>query len=270
MSLADDLFAPSPWKWTRLFAIGLSASVAAFSVFGFVAPFVPGNATWAGAALLAAICGNAQGLANCMAANARRAKAKGEGFEGTFQACVACFLGFGALSAFGLHNGWEAVKAEAGDGHFPPDWVMTALFLFAAFSEPAMNWVVESIKALAGEPEREHERPQAPIVADREPTERPRLAAVGGVSVAVGAALTHSAQAAPPIFPHERSLVEPTPIVSMDASYPSARAHFAALMAEGVTKRVELARRTHVPLSTISRWALSWEAGTFKVEKEAA
>ncbi len=163
-----------------------SSSVALFSVYGFVAPFMP-VAPWTtqmvGGLLLAAICGNAQGLANCMAANARRAKARGDGFQGTYAACVICFLGFGSISAFGLHNGWELVKASGGGHAFPPDVIMAALFLFAAFSEPAMNWVVEAIKQLARieqveTPARAPSNRKLTVVGGEKPTaRRPAMAA---------------------------------------------------------------------------------------------
>ena len=65
-----------PWKWTRRFAVGLTISVALFSAWGALAPHIP-MAEWAApmaaGVLMAALYGNSQGLANCMAANARRA-----------------------------------------------------------------------------------------------------------------------------------------------------------------------------------------------------
>jgi len=252
-----SLFAPSPWKWTRLFAIGLSASVAAFSVFGFIAPFLGVNTTLAGAALLAAICGNAQGLANCMAANARRAKAKGDGYAATFNACVVCFLGFGALSAFGLHNGWEAVKSGAQSGHiFPSDMLMTPLFLFAAFSEPAMNWVVESIKALARD-EPDEQEPATPATV-----ERPRLATVGGVALAVsGVAATVAAPSATSeqivatMAPMSATHSALAAIVSTNTGYPSAREHALALKsANPALSHEAIAVTVGSKRSTVGKW----------------
>jgi hypothetical protein len=71
-----------PWKWTRRFSVGLTVSVAAFSAWGALAPHIPTAQQWAPMAsgrLLAALYGNPRGLANCMAANTRRAWEHGSG-----------------------------------------------------------------------------------------------------------------------------------------------------------------------------------------------
>ena len=93
--------AHAPWKWTRRFAVGLTISVAAFSAWGALAPHIPMPA-WAAplaaGALMAALYGNSQGLANCMAANARCAWERGSGYRLPAFFFAACFVGFALLS----------------------------------------------------------------------------------------------------------------------------------------------------------------------------
>lgn len=96
--------------------------------------------------LLASIVGNAQGLANCMAANARRVGAAGHESAGKW--CWAFCVGFAAMSWFGLHNAWAMVQASATGYAFPDPLLMDALFLFIAVSEPTMNWIVDLLKSL--------------------------------------------------------------------------------------------------------------------------
>lgn len=156
----------NPWKWTRRFAVGLSISVAGFSAFNFIAPFLPqrvgsGDGSIAipdllAAMLLAAIVGNAQGLANCMAANARRVGAAGHVTAGKW--CWVFCVGFAAMSWFGLHNAWEMVASRANGYAFPDPLLMDMLFAFIAVSEPTMNWIVDLLKSLHKAEERETER----------------------------------------------------------------------------------------------------------------
>jgi hypothetical protein len=165
-----------PWKWTRRFAVGLSASVAGFSAFNFIAPFLPDDVAGIpipdllAGMLLAAIVGNAQGLANCMAANARRVGAAGHATAGKW--CWAFCVGFAATSWFGLHNGWEMVQANAIGYAFPDPLLMDALFAFIALSEPTMNWVVDLLKSLQKAEEREDEKRVRDEAVEREMRQR--------------------------------------------------------------------------------------------------
>lgn len=166
----------TPWKWTRIFAVGLSASVAGFSAFNFVAPFLPGT-LWGISApdllagiLLASIVGNAQGLANCMAANARRISAAGHVKAG--RASWAFCVGFAAVSWFGLHNAWEMVSASASGYAFPHPILMDLLFAFIAISEPTMNWVVDLLKSLHKAETRADEVEAREIAREREERQR--------------------------------------------------------------------------------------------------
>lgn len=184
-----------PWKWTRRFAVGLSASVAGFSAFNFIAPFLPGT-LWGipipdlvAALLLASIVGNAQGLANCMAANARRVGAAGHTKAGKW--CWAFCVGFAAVSWFGLHNAWEMVRESATGFAFPPALLMDALFAFIAMSEPTMNWVVDLLKGLQQAEERASEKAWRDDAAEREARQREadeRRKAFHAVGVAIPAA----------------------------------------------------------------------------------
>lgn len=162
----------NPWKWTRRFAVGLSASVAGFSAFNFIAPFLPREIggipipDLLAGMLLASIVGNAQGLANCMAANARRVGAAGHQAAGKW--CWAFCVGFAAMSWFGLHNAWEMVQASATGYAFPDPLLMDVLFAFIAISEPTMNWIVDLLKSLHAAEERQSERELRSDAAERE------------------------------------------------------------------------------------------------------
>jgi hypothetical protein len=89
-----------PWKRTRRFAVGLTISVAAFSAWDALAPHIP----MAAGGLVAALYGNSQGLANCMAANARGAWERGGGYNLPAFFFTLCFAGFALLSTSG-HGG---------------------------------------------------------------------------------------------------------------------------------------------------------------------
>jgi len=82
-----------------------------------------------------------------------------------------------------------------------------------------------------------------------------RLATAGGIALGVSGPAAHGATLPPTTSEPITHVVDRAPIVSENIGHPTARAHVQALMAQGVTKRVELHRRTGVPLSTISRWA---------------
>jgi hypothetical protein len=160
-----------PWKWTRRFAVGLTISVAAFSAWGAVAPHIPmaaGAAPMAAGVLMAALYGNSQGLANCMAANARRAWERGRGYGLPAVFFTICFVGFALLSMAGLHSAWDYVKANADGAPLPGDDLMRTLFWFVAFSEPAMNYGVEALKSLHKDDERAEEQETLEAAADRE------------------------------------------------------------------------------------------------------
>jgi hypothetical protein len=166
----------TPWKWTRRFAVGLTVSVAGFSAFGALAPHIPME-NWvpplAAGILLACFYGNAQGLANCMAANGRLAwEKRGSGNYLPAIFFFGCFAGFALLSMSGLHSAWEYVKAHSGDAPLPTDWLMKALFFFVAFSEPAMNYGVQALKSLHKAEEREEEDRSREIAAERETRQR--------------------------------------------------------------------------------------------------
>lgn len=165
-----------PWKWTRRFAVGLTVSVAGFSAFGALAPHIPMEA-WApplaAGLLLACFYGNAQGLANCMAANCRLAwekRAAGNVAPALF--FFVCFAGFALLSMSGLHSAWEYVRAHSEGAPLPDDGLMKALFFFVAFSEPAMNYGVQALKSLQKAEEREDDRQAMSDAAEREARQR--------------------------------------------------------------------------------------------------
>lgn len=257
-----------PWKWTRRFAVGLSASVAAFTASNFIAPFMPQNVgdiplpDLLAGLLLAAIVGNAQGLANCMAANARRVGAAGHKIAGRW--CWVSCAGFAAVSWFGLHNAWETVEASAAGYAFPDPLLMDGLFAFIAISEPTMNWVVDLLKSLQKLEEREDEKAFRDDAAEREARQREaeeRRKAFHAVST--GAAALALATAIPagelPMDP-----VSHTSLASADAEAhqahgwkgprdPERWALFMEAHRRGMNAS-EIIAETGIPTTTVYRW----------------
>lgn len=136
--------------WTMRFAVSLSAIIALFGTWGWLTHYglLPRElAMIAGGALMAGVCLVAQGVCNNMAVEARRARAAG--LKWSFRAAALVALGFGAVSAMGLHHGWQIAVAVAPSAGViaPPDWLMTSLFVFIAFGEPVSFWIVEAVKS---------------------------------------------------------------------------------------------------------------------------
>jgi hypothetical protein len=219
--------------------------------------------------LLAAIVGNAQGLANCMAANARRVGAAGHSVAGKW--CWAFCVGFAATSWFGLHNGWEMVQANAIGYAFPDPLLMDALFAFIAMSEPTMNWIVDLLKSLHKTEERQDEKRVRDEAAEREMRQRDtearrkafRAVAAPAAAVAVAAApVANAADAASPHFPFD-PISRSAPA---DATVVAHRAHrwrgprdqkrwerFMEAHELGLTP-AEIIRDTGIPSTTVYRW----------------
>lgn len=260
----------TPWKWTRRFAVGLSASVAGFSAFNFVAPFLPPDfmgiplTDLLAAMLLAAIVGNAQGLANCMAANARRVGAAGHKTAGNW--CWVFCIGFAVMSWFGLHNAWEMVRASATGYSFPDPRLMDGLFLFIALSEPTMNWIVDLLKALHKAEETQDEKAWRDAAVERETRQREaeeRRKGFHAVSTGAAAAIAMGASAIPaeafPIDP-----VSHTAPASADAQAhashgwkgPRDQAKWDAVMALHQRRYapLEIVAETKIPATTVYRW----------------
>lgn len=257
-----------PWKWTRRFAVGLTVSVAGFSAFGALAPHIP-MAAWvpptAAGLLLACFYGNAQGLANCMAANCRLAwekRSAGNFWPAAF--FFVCFAGFALLSMSGLHSAWEYVRANAGGAPLPDDALMKTLFFFVAFSEPAMNYGVQALKSLQRAEEREEEREYRSEAAEREVRQREAeerrrgfhavstTAAAAALAMAIPASdlpvepVTHSAPASADIQAH--------------ASHgwkgprdPTRWALFTEAHRRGL-EPMEIVHETGIPSTTVYRW----------------
>ncbi len=222
-----------PWQWTRRFAVGLTVSVAAFSAWGALAPHIP-MADWAAptaaGALMAALYGNSQGLANCMAANARRAWERGRGYRLPCFFFAVCFVGFALLSMSGLHSAWEFVKVNAAGAPLPADDLMRALFLFVAFSEPAMNYGIEALKGLHKAEEHAEERDALDAAAARELRQRDAEARRKGFfAVAAPAAAVMAFAAAPAAHGAEMSARELPcqPVSHVAAASAAADAHTA-------------------------------------------
>ncbi len=193
MISADNSAIPATsHRWTTRFTVSLSAMIALFGTWGWLTHYglLPRElALVAGGVLMAGVCLVAQGVCNNMAVEARRARARG--LKWSFCGALVVALGFGAVSAMGLHHGWEIAKAVAPTVGVtpPPDWLMTALFVFIAFGEPVSFWIVEAVRSVGDQPQ------AAPL---KQPVEArpkkargwsPRLVEAGAVGAVAAAAL---------------------------------------------------------------------------------
>ena len=150
MATSEHLSSPPSHLWTMRFAVSLSGIIALFGTWGWLTHYglLPRElAMVAGGVLMAGVCLVAQGVCNNMAVEARRARAAG--LRWSFRAAALVALGFGAVSAMGLHHGWRIAIAVAPSADVvpPPDWLMTSLFVFIAFGEPVSFWIVEAVKS---------------------------------------------------------------------------------------------------------------------------
>lgn len=271
--------AQTPWKWTRRFAVALSVSVAAFAAWGALAPHIPmpeWAAPMAAGALMAALYGNSQALANCMAANARRAWERGGGFRIPTLFFMGCFGGFALLSMAGLHSAWDFVKANSHGAPLPDDDLMKVLFWFVAFSEPAMNYGVEALKGLHRIEEREDERAWREEAAEREDRQREAEArrkafsvVAAPVAAAVAAATVASAvEVSGAEFPLDRISHTGPVATAMEAH----KAHgwrgprdqkkwerFVEAYGLGLSP-TEIIRETGLPSTTVYRWRANLNA----------
>lgn len=258
----------NPWKWTRRFAVGLTISVAAFSAFGALAPHIP-MAAWAAPTaagmLLACFYGNAQGLANCMAANCRLAWERKD--DGNFWPAVfffGCFVGFALLSMSGLHSAWEYARASANDAPLPDDRLMKTLFFFVAFSEPAMNYGVQALKSLQRAEDRREELQVLDAAADRDARWRAAeerrktfsMVSTGAAAAVIAAAIPASEFPVDPISHSAPASADTEAHASHGWSGPRDQAKwdlFVAARRRGLTA-MEIHDDTGIPTTTIYRW----------------
>jgi hypothetical protein len=163
------------WTGTRRFGIGLTASVAVFCAWGALAPHIPAVAnasTQAAGLLLAAFYATAQGLANCSAANTRRAWTRGKGYRWPAAFFFSCFIGFALMSMSGLHAALAFAVTHSGGAPMPDSGLMKALFVFVAFSEPAINYGVEALKTMHEDETRAADQAALAAAAEREILQR--------------------------------------------------------------------------------------------------
>jgi len=257
-----------PWKWTRRFAVGLTVSVAAFSAFGALAPHIPMAPQWAPIAagmLLACFYGNAQGLANCMAANCRLAWEKRH--DGNVWPAVffgGCFVGFALLSMSGLHSAWEYVRDHSAGAPLPDDGLMKTLFFFVAFSEPAMNYGVQALKSLQKAEDKRDEKDYLDAAAEREARRRSAEENRKTFSVvSTGAAAAVLAAATPaadfPLEPVSHSApasADSAAHVSHGWRGPRDQAKWDSVMAlhQRHFSPAEIVSETGIPATTVYRW----------------
>lgn len=179
-------------RWTTRFTVSLSAMIALFGTWGWLTHYgllPPELALVAGGVLMAGVCLVAQGVCNNMAVEARRARARG--LTWSFCGAMVVALGFGAVSAMGLHHGWQIAKAVAPTVGVtpPPDWLMTALFVFIAFGEPVSFWIVEAVRSVGDQAQ--STAPGQPVGTRRKKARgwSPRLVESGAVGAVAAAAL---------------------------------------------------------------------------------
>jgi hypothetical protein len=269
MSGADQ----TPWKWTFRFGMVLSASVAAFAAWGALAPHIP-MPEWApplaAGALMAALYGNSQALANCMAANARRAWDRGGGFQIPTLFFACCFVGFALMSMAGLHSAWDFVKANSHGAPLPDDGLMRLLFWFVAFAEPALNYGVEALKGLYRLEESEQERAWRDDAAKREERQREAEARRNALSVVAApmaaaiatASVASAVEVSDAEFPLDRISHSGPAATAVEAHKahgwrgPRDRARWERLVEahEMGLSPAEIIRETGIPATTAYRW----------------
>lgn len=179
-------------RWTTRFTVSLSAMIALFGTWGWLTHYglLPRElALVAGGVLMAGVCLVAQGVCNNMAVEARRARARG--LKWSFCGALVVALGFGAVSAMGLHHGWEIAKAVAPTVGVtpPPDWLMTTLFVFIAFGEPVSFWIVEAVRSVGDQPQAATSKPPVDAPSKKARGWSPRLVESGAVGAVAAAAL---------------------------------------------------------------------------------
>lgn len=192
-------------RWTMRFTVSLSAIIALFGTWGWLTHYgllSRDLALAAGGVLMAGVCLVAQGACNNLAVEARRARARG--LRWSYRAAGLVALGFGAISALGLHHGWQIAEAVAPDLGVtpPPDWLTTTLFVFVAFGEPISFWVVDAIRTASPRQDQSVDA-QTPTNAERPARRRawsPRVveATKTAAKAALGAALVATAAVGEP------------------------------------------------------------------------
>ena len=222
---------------TYTFAVGLTAIVAMFGAYGWLASPEPDP-------FKAILCLVAQGLANGNAVLARRAFAKERPLMGL--CALALAGGCGAWSAISLHHAWTLDGSEI-------HWGLT---VFLALVEPVMFWFVEEVKA-APYPQSAGDladQALAELRAREGPAQRRASLRVmaGGVGGAAALALSPAAAA-------QEAVRTPEPIsqraktIERDAEPDRAQAKL--LLAQGQHTAYRVHKLTGVPLSTCKRWA---------------
>jgi hypothetical protein len=148
------------YRWSSIFAWGLTLSGAALATGGVIGMFWPKlDISWMCVAAFAGMMAFGIGLVNCSAAGALHAlkhrKADGRQVDWAILApAIACCLGFVFATNIGVHMGWEIVKVHAPDGaRLPPNVTIDIVFYIFAFAKPAMAWIVEGRKAMDAEDE---------------------------------------------------------------------------------------------------------------------
>jgi hypothetical protein len=148
------------YRWSSIFAWGLTLSGAALATGGVIGMFWPHlNISWLCVVAFAGMMAFGIGLVNCSAAGALHAlkhrKTDGRQADWAVLApALACCLGFVFATNIGVHMGWEIVKVNAPDGaRLPPNVTVDIVFYIFAFAKPAMAWIVEGRKAMDAEDE---------------------------------------------------------------------------------------------------------------------
>ncbi len=143
------------YRWSSIFAWGLTLSGAALAVGGVLGMFWPHvNYSVLCVVAFAGMMAFGIGLVNCSAAGALHAikhrKTDGGQVDWTvLLPALACCLGFAFATNIGVHMGWEIVKANApGGARLPSAVTVDLVFYIFAFAKPAMAWIVEGRKAM--------------------------------------------------------------------------------------------------------------------------
>lgn len=237
---------------TESLSLALSTGLAAFGAWAWLTHFglLPQSfAVPAGGLLMAALCLTAQFLANAHAANGRYFSTRGA--RRLVRLCIAKVVFFAAVSAFGVHHGYEIVKAVAPSlGVSPlPDLIALPLLMCLALFEPLNFLVVEARREWETRQPANAEETVAPATGTRGAARRKGLSLVAGA--AAFAAMTQGEQVTAPL---DGSVAAPEALTGVSASGRAEIRARAVSLRKGGVSITTIAQLTGVPRSTVGKW----------------
>lgn len=241
------------YLWINAIALALSCVIAWMSWDAYSAAGQPDRAL---------VCIVSQGLAIALAILGRRALTG----QMPLAALASAVLAGGCAwwASHGLALAWYDNAERNGE----------PMVIFMAALEPALFLLAEHVKEGRETLRAAHEKAEAETASElaairaREAArhESPRLATQDGIALGAGALATVASgvsESLPMASAHGRSVSEPSPIVSDNLGYASAREHAVALKSNNMAlTQDEIAAKVGKPRSTVGKWLR--EAGIAK------